>query len=276
MTHGPAYTMNSPFQRRAILFAVPGTTCPEASTTFAEIDGAARQRFPDAERHWTYTSAPIRRKLAAQGCPVPAPADALAALAQDGMERVAVVSLHMTDGMEFGELAEVVEQFRHTGAMRVSMGRALMSGERDWERAVRAVLGELPGSPDAGDRIVLVAHGSREPRAVRTLQAAAAVCARIDPRLMLGMMLGAPGLDDTVRTCQTAGARRVWLVPCLVAAGYSVRDEIAGTGERSWRSAFERVGIACTAVTRGLGEYPGIVEIWVEEAATLLNGPDAG
>ena len=259
--------------RRAILFAVPGTTCPGAAGTFDLIDRAAGLRFPDVERHWAYTSAPIRRKLAAQGHPVPGPAEALAALARAGVTRLAVVSLHMTDGMEYGELAEVVADYRReqAGAVRVGLGPALMTDAAGWERAVRTMLAALPGTAGSRDRVVLVAHGSRELQAVNTLRTAAAIGARVDPRLTLAMMLGKPGLEETVAACREAAVPRVWLVPCLVAAGYSVRDEIAGAGATSWRAAFERAGIACTPVVKGLGEHADIVELWLEQAARLLD-----
>ena len=265
--------MTAAAERSAILFAVPGTSYPEAAADYDPIDRAAERRFPKVERRWAYTSAPIRRKLAAQGSPAAGPAEALAALAQAGATRVAVVSLHMTDGKEYRELAAVVEDLRRApqGAPRARLGPALMSCESDWERAVRALLAALPETPGQGDRVVLVAHGSLERHAVRTLRAAAEIGARIDRRLSLAMMLGTPGLEETIAACRAAAPPRVWLVPCLVAAGYSVREEIAGTGEKSWRTAFERAGIACAPVVKGLGEVAGVVDLWMNQAGRLLD-----
>lgn len=258
--------------RQALVFASPGTTCHEAQAAYAHIGHAAAGRFPGIDVRWTYTSAGIRRKLAQRGEPVPDPAEVLAALKADGVSQVAVVPLHMTDGAEYHELAETAARFdREPGGLRVRTGPALMADGAEWLRALRAVMEALPAAPAADDRIVLVAHGSRDPRAVRTLQAAGAACAQVDRRLVLGMMLGAPGLAETVSRCRASGARRVWLVPCMVAAGLSARDEIAGASEQSWATAFEQAGLLCVPVVRGFGEYDAIVDLWIGQAARLLG-----
>lgn len=265
--------MTATTERRAILFACPGTTCPEAQAAYASIGRAAQVRFPGIAQRWAYTSAGIRRKLAAMGEPVPGPQEALAALESEGLSQVAVVPLHMTDGMEFHELAETAATFDRgeAGRLRVGVGHALMCDDSHWRRALKAILQDLPAAPDPGDRVVLVAHGSRDPRAVKTLHAAAAACSQVDSRLLLGMMLGAPGLSDIVRQCRAADAKRVWLIPCMVAAGISAREDIAGAGEQSWATALEQAGLICVPVVKGLGEYETIVNLWMDQVAGLLG-----
>ena len=260
-------------ERTAILFAVPGTTCPEARRTLEQISEAAARRFPGVELRWTYTSTPIRRKLLAQGVAVKSPEEALQALQDDGITRVAVVSLHLTDGMEFGELAETVAAFsRQPGVrMKVVLGHALMACAADLNRALVAILAGLPSKPGDHDRVILVAHGSTDARAVKTLMAAAQACCRVDPRLILGMMLGKPDRDAVVQDCVAGGVKKVWLVPCMVVAGYSAKDDIAGRGDQAWATALTRAGIDVVPVVRGLVETPGVVDIWLDQAEGLLK-----
>lgn len=258
--------------RAGILFAVPGTTCPEARGAFECIGRTAATRFPGVIVRWTYTSPVIRRKLAAQGVEVKDPGQALLALQADGVTQAAVVSLHMTDGMEYGELADAVAVFgRQPGTrMSVALGAALMVSEPDWTRVLKAVWAELPGTPAKQDRVILVAHGSTDPQAGKTFKNAVSVCCRVDPRLTLGMILGSPDRDAVVRDCLAANVKKVWLVPCFVAAGYSARDEIAGPGEASWATALSQAGIEVVPVVKGLGEMPGVVDVWLDQAERLL------
>ncbi|MEI6166036.1 MAG: sirohydrochlorin cobaltochelatase [bacterium] len=260
-------------ERKGLLFAVPGTTCPEARGVFDRISAAAARRFPDVEVRWTFTSAPIRRKLVAQGLEAKAPEAALLAMQAEGNTRAAVVSLHLTDGMEFGELAETVMAFSHTpeNRMKVVLGQALMASESVWLRALVALLAGLPETPGPQDRVILVAHGSEDPRAEKTLRAAVEGCHKVDPRLRLGMILGKPGREAVVRDCLESGVKKVWLTPCMVAAGYSAQEDIAGAGEHSWATALRRAGIEVVPVTKGLGEIAGIVELWLEQAGGLLG-----
>lgn len=259
--------------RKGILFAVPGTTCPEAKGAFDQIGLAAAGRFPGVALRWTFTSAPIRRKLTAQGIEANDPGEALLAMQAEGIDMTAVVSLHLTDGMEFGELEETVRTFgrQPENRMKVALGHALMACVEEWARALEAILGGLPGKPGAQDRIILVAHGSTDLRAEKTLRVAAMGCRKVDPRLILGMMLGTPGRDAVVRECVADGVRKVWLVPCLVAAGYTAKEDIAGPGESSWATALKRAGIEVVPVVRGLGEIAGVVQVWLAQAKGLLN-----
>ena len=264
--------------KQGILFAVPGTSSPDAKEAFETISITAARCFPGVALRWTYTSAPIRRKLAAQGIDAKSPAAALEAMQADGITRAVVVSLHLTDGMEFGELAETVTAYsRQAGnRMKVALGHALMACEADWARALSAILTGLPGKPGPEDRVILVAHGSTDTRAEKTLTAAALACRKVDPRLILGMILGKPGRDEVAAQCRHEGVKKVWLVPCMVVAGYSAKDEIIGPGENSWAAALTRAGIEVVPVNKGLGETPGVVEVWMEQAAGMLDKAVAG
>jgi sirohydrochlorin cobaltochelatase len=86
------------------------------------------------------------------------------------------------------------------------------------------------------------------------------------------MMLGVPGLDDVVRDCQASGVKKAWLLPCMVVAGFSVREDIAGPGEQSWATALTRAGIEAVPVIKGLGEVDGVVAIWMDNLERLLAG----
>ena len=259
--------------RKGILFAVPGTTCPGAGGAFEWIHSAASRRFPGVELRWAYTSSPVRRKLAAKGIEVKCPGEALLAMQADGVTQVAVVSLHLTDGMEYSELAETVAGFggQAGNRMNVVLGHALMANEADWCRALSVLLAALPDKPGDGERVILVAHGSTDPRAEKTLLAAAHVCRRVDSRLTLGMILGTPGREAVVRDCQAGGVKKVWLAPCMVVAGFTAQDDIAGSGEASWATALKRAGMEVVPVIRGLGEIEGVVEVWLDQAASLLG-----
>ena len=258
---------------RGILFALPGSSCQQAAPALERIGHAAARRFPGVAQRWAYTSRGVRRKLAVQGRSVPDPGEALSALRGEGFTRVAVLSLHLTDGMEYGELAETVaacargpEAFAH-----IALGAPLLTRAADVRRVCAALLAALPGPPNADERVVLVAHGSRDPQGQQTFGAAATLCREEYPRLRLGVMMGAPGLADLMKECQAAAVRKVWLLPFMVAAGYSAQEEIAGAGERSWKSAFEKSGIECLPVVKGLDECDGVVEVWMDELDRLLG-----
>ena len=260
-------------RRTGILFAAAGTSCPEARRTFEGIGRVATLRFPGIEHRWAYTSAGVRHKLAAQGSLVNDPAQALMAMQDEGFTDVAVTSFHLSDGMEYGELVAMVAGFPGRGGSlnRLVLGPVLLAGEPAFRKVLDILLSGLPSELGEDDAVVFIAHGSLEPQAVRTLAAAVLVCHRVNRRLLMGMMLGEPSRDSIVRECRQVRAKKVWLVPLMVAAGYSVMDEIAGPGGQSWKTAFGQAGIPCIPVLKGLGEYPGIVDVWMDQTEELLG-----
>ena len=260
-----------------LLFAAAGTTCPEAMGAFECINRAAATRFPGVVMKWAYTSSGVRRKLTAQGRAVQDPWEALATLEAEGVKRVVVLSLHLSDGMEFGELAETVATFsaRKGSLARLTLSRPLLTSEQDTARVVSALLASLPHAPVEDEVVIFVAHGSTEPAAIRTLQASVSLCRRIDRRLFLGMMLGSPSLGEVLHECKAASVKKAWLVPLMIAAGYSARDDIAGAGAGTWKSRFEAAGILCSPVLKGMGDNEAVVDIWMGHADELLKSLNA-
>ena len=262
--------------RRGILFAAAGSSTLESQAVFDRIGQAALLRFPGVEVRWAFTSSGVRRKLAQQGRRVAAPSDALEAMQAEGFTTVAVTSLHLSDGMEYSELADTVKAFRTgTGPLtNVALGKTLMADEEGWRQALKALLASVPAR-GPGEAVLLVAHGSLDARAVKTIAHAISVCRQVDPALFLGMILGSPSQDQIVDELRAAGLRKVWVLPCLIAAGVSAHEDIAGAGDHSWLSVLERAGLTCIPILKGLGECDGIVDVWLTQSMRVLESLSA-
>ena len=61
-------------------------------------------------------------------------------------------------------------------------------------------------------------------------------------------------------------SHRVVLTPFLVVAGDHACKDMAGENEDSWKSRFLRKGYQVECLMKGLGEYPGIRQIYVRHA----------
>ena len=257
---------------RGILLAAPGGTCPEALAVFDQLLHTLSGHFPDISVRWAFTSTGIRRKLEKQGRPALSPHQALQQMQAEGISYAAVVPLHLANGMEYTELEETVESFRKgKGTLKhLSFGVPLLADLDEWRQTLAVVLG--PGLPErkAEEGVVLVAHGSLEPQASDTYRQAVALCRQVDPRLFLGMILGVPSMADVIDACRAAGVSTVWLLPAMVAAGFSAREEIGGPAPGSWKSGLEASGIQCLPVAKGLGQFEGVVSLWVDRCRRLL------
>lgn len=255
---------------QAVVFALPGTSSSDATRTLRHVDELFGRRFGDMRRTWAYTSSGVRRKLEKNNTPVPGPREALDDLMKAGVTSVAVKSLHLATGMEYKELNEIVQERRDVFD-RIVVSSPLLDAPADLECTIRYLLASLPRETAETDALLLVAHGSRQPEAQAAYDAAAALCRRFERRVLLGSLLSRPGLDDVVRECKAADIRRLVLAPMMIAAGFSARTEIAGTGTESWLSALSREGISCVPVLKGLGDHDEIVQIWLDDIERMLT-----
>ena len=56
----------------------------------------------------------------------------------------------------------------------------------------------------------------------------------------------------------------------MIVAGDHANNDMAGDGEDSWKTAFERAGFEVEWVLRGLGQYEGIQDLFVEHVGALI------
>ncbi|MBL7115993.1 MAG: sirohydrochlorin cobaltochelatase [Kiritimatiellae bacterium] len=256
-----------------LLIATAGTSCAEAAQVFCGFDRSIAERFDGLPRYWAYTSSGVRRKLAAKGEGVDDPVQALARMREDGVTHAAVLSLHMAPGMEYSELKDAVigASDRDREFERTTISAPLLSCSDDVDKMVSALLDSIPADVAQGDGVLFVAHGSRRAEAQEHYRAADAACRRLDRPVFLGTMIPQANRGEMLWACHEAGVRRVFLVPFMIAAGFSAREEIAGTGVETWQTAVEAAGMTCCPVLRGVGECEGVVDVWLDRVQALLN-----
>ena len=257
--------------KKAVLFAVPGTTTPGADAAYRNIERCAAARFPGVGVRWVFTSSVVRRKRAAAGRAALSPAQTLAAMRAEGFTHVVVQPLQFVAGAEFGEVAEGTRRFRSgvDAFERLLLGRPLLETAGQFARAAAVLLEDTPAADVGIDALVLAAHGSRQPAAADAFERAGAECTRLDKPVFVATLTSAPGIDDVAARCREAGVRKVCLVPFMVVGGRSARNEIGGPGPGSFRTRLERQGIACEPVLAGLGEYDRIADIWLDQVESL-------
>ena len=149
----------------------------------------------------------------------------------------------------------------------------LTESQASVDRAARALLAELPSGRAPGEPVLFMGHGSRHAAESRYEALAAAVRER-DPLVLMGTLNGTIRLEHIVEHLRASGRPfdRVWLLPLLAVVGRHTLEDMAGDSEHSWRSRLEAEGIACVPVLRGMMEYQGFMDIWVDNLAQAMKG----
>lgn len=256
-------------EKKAILSVSFGTGCGETGErAIGAIERELKEKFPGWEVRRAFTGSAVIRVLRERdGIVAETPKQALERLAGEGYRTVVIQPTYVIGGMEYEKLLGDVEPYRGVFGTLVC-GRPLLDSVRDC-REVAAVLGrELSSCRKPENRIVLIGHGTEHAgnAAYEELRRACREEGLDD--FLVGTVKAACGSESDIEA--EMGMKAVVLVPLLVTAGSHAARDIAGTGENSWRTRFEKRGFRTVCVMRGLGEYEGIRRIYVRHASEAL------
>ncbi len=116
-----------------------------------------------------------------------------------------------------------------------------------------------------GRAVILFDHGSREPEANAQLDALAALlAARLPGRQIRAahLSLAPPSLAEAGAACVRAGAREVVVVPCFLAPGRHVREDLPRLVD-ALRAAHPDVAFR---LAEPLGAHPSVADALAERA----------
>ncbi|MGA7876683.1 MAG: sirohydrochlorin cobaltochelatase [Desulfoferrobacter sp.] len=264
---------DKPPVKKAILLAAFGTTVPEAQKALDNIDVMAGQAFPDVEIRWAYTSKIIRKKLAKQGKVLDSPETALSKLMDDGYTHVAVLPLHTIPGEEFHELYQNAHLYGQMagGFQQILVALPLLSSHEDMVRVANAMIKHIPVDRKADEAVLLMGHGTAHHPSDAIYLAMNQVFQESDPNIFVGTVEGYPTINDVLPKLRERKIKKVYLMPFMAVAGDHARNDMAGEEPDSWKSILEKNGYSCETVLKGTGEYPEVVEVWLDHLRSAYS-----
>jgi len=258
--------------KRAIVVAAFGTTVPEATPAITKMVERVKAAYPGVPVSLCYTASMIRAKLAKQGTKIPSLAEALAALPDQGVTDVAVMSLQTIPGHEYNDLLRTAAAFSGLpkGLHHVAVSAPLLFAPQDFPTAAKALLASAPKDRQPTDALVFVGHGTDHP-ANMAYPALQYTLWQLDPNAFVTTVEGTPSFADVVAALHKRGFKKAWLVPMFAVAGDHAHNDMAGKGKDSLASALAAAGIAATPVFSGNGERDAVAAIWMDHLKTVVD-----
>ncbi|THB81231.1 MAG: sirohydrochlorin cobaltochelatase [Desulfobacteraceae bacterium] len=256
-------------KKKGILLVAFGSSEASAQISFENIDKQVKATYPGIEVRWAYTSHIIRNKLAKQGKVLDSPEVALAKMQDDQFTHVAVQSLHTIGGSEYHDLRKTVGAFKQMGGFeKIILGYPLISTQKDMEKAVDAIMKNIPAGRKKNEAVVLMGHGTHHPS--NAFYAALMFQLQLrDPNIFVGTVEGYPEVDLIETLLKQKKIKKAYLVPFMSVAGDHAKNDMAGDEEDSWKSVLTQAGISCVPVLKGTAEFDEFVDIWVGH----ISGP---
>jgi len=283
-------------QKPAIVLAAFGTTDVEALGAILNVQKKVENAFPDYDVHLAFTSNMIRDKWHARAddtdfrknnnvpeemYAIKNPLTVMALIQEGGSRDILVQSLHITNGSEFGDLKNIVDQLAGIDALQESLkpfpylafGDSALGGgtEDELNRAAEALAPLVEKAKNADAALVLMGHGNEhmDVRAYRDF--GEAMAARYQYPVLVGLVEGEPDLENIRADLKKAGAKKVLLAPLMLVAGDHAKNDMAGEEDDSWVNILKRDGLEVKIHLEGLGFNDSWAEIYVERLKSSLK-----
>ena len=259
-------------EKNALLAVSFGTSHHDTlEKNIAAIERAMADALPGYTLCRAFTSGMILRKLKNRDglCIDDVPA-ALERLIGAGYTRVVMQPTHIINGEEYDKLTAQARPY--AGRLEIRTGTPLLTSVQDYKDLAAALMAEL-AAPAAGEALVLMGHGTGHHANAAYTQLEYVLHDRGWQRAFIGTVEGYPELPEVLNRVRELGdVRRVRLQPLMVVAGDHAKNDMAGDGEDSWKSVFEREGYETACTLRGLGEYEKVRALFAAHARAAESG----
>lgn len=264
--------------KQAILIASFGTSVPSARKAIDNLVATTKKAFPGVEVRLAFTSNIIRRKLKREGKKnVPStPVEALAALNDEGFNKVCVVSTHIIPGAEYDDVKGVVKAFSSLkgkyGFKKLTLGKAALNSVEACDEVADILVRRFAKVP-ADEAIVLMGHGTPHHIAnAMYCQLQVALNKKADGRFFIGTVENTPLIEDVIAGLKKAGYKKALLSPLMVVAGDHAQNDLAGKDDpESWLNLIKKEGIAVDTYLYGLGEDKNFAAYFVNNLKAAMN-----
>ena len=260
--------MNS--KQSAILVVSFGTAVRDTRVrTIEAIERKIEETYPDLAIYHAWTSGMLRKKVYDQEqLAIDSVPQALARMKQDGIHNIVIQPTFVSHGGEYQKMVQDADPFLHQFAS-VRFGQPLLSEEflhqESAEAAshpiISAIMSEFSWLSE-DDLLVFMGHGtsSGENVAYEILDQQFK-CLGYE-QVFLKLMKSGSAIDEIIQIAADRQIHRIILAPFMIVAGGHALKDMSGDTNDSWKSRLEAAGFPVQCHLKGLGEYPGIQEIF--------------
>ncbi len=263
--------MNHNLHKKAILVVSFGTSYNDTrEKTIGAIERKIADNYPDYTVRRAFTSRIIIDILKNRdGIYIDNVTQALKKLYDDGFEYVVIQPTHVMNGFEYDELMADARKCQND-FKKMSFGKPLLTSSGDYAEAVEAIVSEI-GNIDPDTAAVFMGHG--------TEHYADSAYAALDYRFkamgydnfFVGTVEGYPDIHEVTAFIKKGGYKKAVLYPFMIVAGDHANNDMAGNDGDSWKNVLENAGCAVKCNIRGLGEYEGIQDMFLEHIEKAVD-----
>lgn len=257
--------------KKAILTVSFGTSHLDTlEKTIGAIERELAEAFPDRTLYRAFTSGMVIEKLKLDHkLVIFRVEEAIEQMYRDGVREVLVQPTHIIHGLEYEKMRSQLAPYQERFS-QVRIGAPLLEATKDYEEAAGLIIEDV--RPGDGESLVLMGHGTEHHTNAAYPALDYTFWAKGYKNVIVGTVEGFPEMDEVLKKLKEQQTKRVLLMPFMVVAGEHARNDMAGEDEDSWKSILTARGYEVRPVIKGLGEIPGIRQMFVRHAREAKEG----
>ncbi len=285
------------FAKSAIILSSFGTTEPKAVSSILNIKAEIEKAFPGTRVELTFTSNIIRSiwqkrrqnaaKWKAMGIApevlnIKGILETFGKLQSAGFKDIVVQPTHMFHMEQYSDLVSYVDGIASIKTIRkkwmpfnnIVIGRPALGTcgvkypyHDDMKRVVKIFHADAKEAEEEKSILVYMGHGN-EVWSTGIYAELQKEMRKVYPDIItfIGSVEGYPSLDDIKAGLKHMHLKQknILLKPLMIVAGDHARNDMAGDGEDSWKTNFEKIGFKVNPVLKGLGSNNEFVQIFID------------
>lgn len=256
--------------KKAILVVSFGTSYEDTrEKTIDVIERDIEKAYPDYKIYRAWTSKVIINKIKKRdGLKINTVKQAMEEMIHDKIEELIIQPTHVINGIE-NDLMKRDALVYQEKFISIKFGNPLLTTDSDNRKVIEVLMNEF-NTLKEDEVLVFMGHG--------TTHYANSVYAALDytfkdmgyPNVFVGTVEAYPAMETLLKLVKEYKARKVILTPFMIVAGDHATNDMASNDEESWKSQFEEAGYEVECIVKGLGEYAGIREIFIQHINHVL------
>lgn len=201
---------------------------------------------------------------------IPDVSEALDCIAQTGVRTILVQPTFVSDGAEYqGMLQEITNYFEQFGHCFdcIRVGTPLLEQP---ESVITALMRECT-PPFQNEFLVFMGHGTAAGGDMGYEILNEQFHSAGYPNIFLKTMKSSSSIEEIIRLAAARDIKNITLAPFMIVAGGHALKDMSGDSETSWKSRLESAGFSVRCILKGLGEYKGIRQLFVESIEQLYT-----
>lgn len=260
---GVTLQLNAQQKKAAILVTQFGTSFDEGRKASLDVlFNVIKAAYPEYEVREAFSSPRIRKALEKKGIHKDSAEEALLRLKLDGYENIIVQPTFLMDGVEMGLLREDVKKVA-SFFKEIKLGVPILNSVDDF-KVMAEILKER--QIQKNELVMYVGHGNE--LSSNAVYSMLGNMLRKDGQnhIFMGTIEGWPDLETSVNQLKGLKAKKVTLIPFLLASGVHAHEDIDG----EWRPAIEKLGFEVEVHFHGLGENEKVQQLVLKHLNELF------